>query len=340
MTKAFIAGCAGEKLSADERAFFERERPWGLILFARNCMSGEQIRALVEDFRSVVGVSNAPVLIDQEGGRVRRLRPPLVREYPAGAVYGRLFAASREAGRRAAHLGGRLIGADLAEFGITVDCAPILDVPTPFTSEAIGDRAYGRDADTVAQVGGAFAEGLMASGVLPVIKHMPGHGRASVDSHYDLPMVDAPLDELDAVDFAPFRALADLPMAMTAHVVFTALDPDCCATQSPGVIGEIVRGRLGYDGLLMSDDLSMKALGGDVHDRVAKLFAAGCDMALHCNGDMGEMIEVARATPVLAGEAERRAQAALAAWRPGLPFDRVAARSEYEALLAEAAALS
>lgn len=340
MTKAFIVGCAGETLSADERAFFARERPWGLILFARNCKSGEQIRTLVEDFRSVVGVSNAPVLIDQEGGRVRRLRPPLVDEYPAGAVYGRLFAVSREAGERAAHLGGRLIGADLAGLGITVDCAPILDVPTPLTSEAIGDRAYGPDADTVAQIGRAFAEGLMASGVLPVVKHMPGHGRASVDSHYDLPVVDALPGDLDAADFTPFRALADLPMAMTAHVVFTALDPDCCATQSPRVIGEIVRGQIGFDGLLMSDDLSMKALGGGVHDRVAKLFAAGCDMALHCNGDMGEMIEVARATPVLAGEAERRARDALAMWRPGLPFDRAAARSEYEALLAEVAALS
>lgn len=340
MTKAFIAGCAGETLSADERAFFARERPWGLILFSRNCTSSERIRALVDDFRSVVGVSNAPVLIDQEGGRVRRLRPPLVEDYPAGAVYGRLFAASREAGRRAAHLGGRLIGADLAGLGITVDCAPILDVPTPLTSQAIGDRAYGPDADTVTEVGRAFAEGLMTSGVLPVVKHMPGHGRARVDSHYELPVVDADPAALEAVDFAPFRALADLPMGMTAHVVFTGLDPDCCATQSRRVIDGIVRGQIGFDGLLMSDDLSMRALGGAVHDRVARLFDAGCDMALHCNGDMDEMIEVARASPVLAGEGERRAQAALAAWRPGLPFDRAEARAEYEALLAEAAALS
>jgi beta-N-acetylhexosaminidase len=340
MTKAFITGCAGEELSREERGFLAAERPWGLILFGRNCKSAGQIRALVASFREAVGVADAPVLIDQEGGRVRRLRPPLVEDYPAGSVYGKLFAANREAGLRAAHLGGRLIGADLAGLGIDVDCAPILDVPTASTSDAIGDRAYATDAGAVAEIGRALAGGLLEAGVLPVVKHMPGHGRATVDSHHELPVVTAEAEELEAVDFEPFRRLRDLPMAMTAHVVFTALDPDNCATQSRRVIGKIIRERIGFDGLLMSDDLSMKALGGEVFERVEKLFAAGCDIALHCNGDMAEMVEVARASPELAGDAARRADAALAARKPARPFDRKAARAEFDALLAEARALS
>lgn len=340
MTKAFITGCSGLSLSEEERAFLAREQPWGLILFGRNCQSAEQIAALCAEFRDCVGRPDAPVLIDQEGGRVRRLRPPLVGDYPAGAIYGQLLATNREAGLRAAFLGGQLIGTDLLEMGITVDCAPILDVPVAGTSEAIGDRAYAASPQDVAAIGRAFADGLLAAGVLPVIKHMPGHGRATVDSHYHLPVVEAGLAELEETDFAPFRALADLPLGMTAHVIFTAVDPEHPATQSAPVIEEIVRGAIGFDGLLMSDDLSMKALGGEVGERVELLFAAGCDMALHCNGEMAEMIAVAGASPDLSGRALERAQAALRAMPQPAPLDRQAARAEFDALLAEARALS
>lgn len=340
MTKAFITGCAGLALSEQERAFLAREQPWGLILFGRNCRSAEQIAALCADFRDCVGRADAPVLIDQEGGRVRRLRPPLVGDYPAGAAYGQVLASDRAAGLRAAFLGGHLIGADLLDMGITVDCAPILDVPVADTSEAIGDRAYAASPEDVAAIGRAFADGLLAAGVLPVIKHMPGHGRASVDSHYELPVVEAGLAELQETDFAPFRALADLPLGMTAHVIFTAIDPERPATQSAPVIERIIRGTIGFDGLLMSDDLSMKALGGEVGERVRLLFAAGCEMALHCNGEMAEMTAVAEASPDLSGEPLRRAQAALRARPQPAALDWEAARAEFDALLAQAHAVS
>lgn len=336
MAKAFISGCAGLVLTADERAFFARERPWGLILFARNISTPDQVRALVQDWRAVVGDADAPVLIDQEGGRVRRLRPPLVADYPAGAVYGRLHASDQAQGLRAARAGARLIAADLADLGITVNCAPILDVPTPVTSDVIGDRAYATDPADIAALGRAIADGLADGGVLPVIKHMPGHGRATVDSHLELPVVEAAAEALRQVDFAPFRALADLPLAMTAHVVFTALDAQRCATQSPVVI-DLIRREIGFDGALMADDVSMKALGGPMAERVEKLFAAGCDLALHCNGDMAEMVDVAQASPELSGAALRRCATALASRRPPRPVDRAALRAEFEELLAGAA---
>lgn len=337
MTKAFITGCAGQGLSEEERAFLAREQPWGLILFGRNCHSAEQIAALCADFRESVGRADAPVLIDQEGGRVRRLRPPLVGDYPAGAVYGQLLARDREAGLRAAFLGGRLIGDDLIGMGITVDCAPILDVPVAETSQAIGDRAYAAHPDDVAALGRAFADGLLAAGVLPVIKHMPGHGRASVDSHYELPVVEAGLAELETADFAPFRALADLPLGMTAHVIFTAVDPERPATQSAPVIERIIRGTIGFDGLLMSDDLSMHALSGDFAHRTEASLAAGCDVVLHCNGVMDEMRPVARAASILSGEALRRAERASALLSPGDGLDIAALRAEFRSLFEAAA---
>ncbi|MBM21719.1 MAG: beta-N-acetylhexosaminidase [Stappia sp.] len=333
MAKAFISGCSDTVLTADERAFFSAERPWGLILFARNIRSHEQVRDLVADWREAVGDAQAPVLIDQEGGRVRRLRPPLVADYPAGEVYGRLHAQDREAGLRMAWAGARLIAADLADLGITVDCAPILDVPASTTSDVIGDRAYARDPETIAAIGRAVADGLLAGGVLPVIKHIPGHGRATVDSHLELPVVDASARDLRAVDFIPFKALADLPLGMTAHIVFTALDGERCATQSPVMI-DLIRSEIGFDGALMADDVSMKALGGEMGERVEKLFAAGCDLALHCNGEMVEMRSVADAAPELAGEALRRCSAALARRRDAEPLDRTALRAEFEDLLA------
>ncbi|WP_417773161.1 beta-N-acetylhexosaminidase [Stappia sp.] len=339
MAKAFICGCEGTALSGEERAFFAAERPWGLILFARNCSDPQQIRDLVADWRETVGDPAAPVLIDQEGGRVRRLRPPLVADYPAGEVYGRLLERDPAGGRRMAYLGGRLIGADLHDLGITVDCAPILDVPTPVTSDVIGDRAYGTTRETIIDVGRKIAEGLLAAGVLPVIKHMPGHGRATVDSHLELPVVDAPADELRRVDFAPFKALRDMPLAMSAHVVFTAFDPDNCATQSRTMI-ELIRDEIDFDGALMADDVSMKALGGEMGARVEKLFAAGCDLALHCNGELEEMRAVAAVSPELHGDALRRCAAALAQVKAPVDADLEALRGEYERLLAAATAVA
>jgi beta-N-acetylhexosaminidase len=334
MAKAFITGCSGLRLTADERRLFDAERPWALILFARNCKTPGQIRDLVSEFRDVVGTPDAPVLIDQEGGRVRRLRPPLVPDYPPGALYGKLHDIDREAGLRAAWLCGRLIGADLADLGITVDCLPIVDVPRGDTSDVIGDRAYGTDPGTIAAIGRAMTNGLGAAGVLPVLKHIPGHGPATVDSHLALPIVDTDLETLRQLDFVPFRALRDLPLAMTAHVVYTAIDSEACATCSPTVIETIIRGELDYQGCLMSDDVSMKALGGDMKVRVRSLFEAGCDLALHCNGDFAEMMDVAAASPALDGDALRRTDSAIASRVRAAEMDRHALQAEFAALLA------
>jgi beta-N-acetylhexosaminidase len=333
-TKAFITGVAGLALDADERAFLADERPWGLILFRRNCSEATQISDLVQEFRRAVARDDAPVLIDQEGGRVQRLGPPGWRRYPPGRAYGRLYAEDAEAGLEAAFLGARLMADDLHALGITVDCLPVLDVPSPGGHDVIGDRAYGTDPGTVAALARAAADGLLAGGVLPVGKHLPGHGRAGADSHHVLPVVDASRAALERVDFAPFRMLADLPLAMTAHVVYTAIDPERPATTSPTVIAEIIRGAIGYDGCLMGDDVSMNALAGTISERTVALFAAGCDLALHCNGDLAEMRAVAAATPRLAGRAAERAARALAALRPPQPFDRAGAVALVERLTA------
>jgi beta-N-acetylhexosaminidase len=294
------------------------------------------VRALTDALRETTGRADAPVLIDQEGGRVQRMGPPHWRAYPSGRRY--LSAGGVENGPALARLGARLMAHDLAAVGITVDCAPVLDVPVPGASDVIGDRAYGTDPETVAVFGRAVAEGLLAGGVLPVIKHVPGHGRATADSHLALPVVDAPREELEARDFRPFRALRDLPLAMSAHVVFSAIDPDGPATTSARVIGEVVRGAIGFDGLLMTDDLSMKALTGSFRDRTEAAFRAGCDVALHCNGERAEMEGAAAGAPALAGDALRRAEAALARLRdaaePG--FDLAEARARFEAGLAAA----
>ncbi|AWN52071.1 beta-N-acetylhexosaminidase [Methylobacterium sp. 17Sr1-1] len=336
MTLALILGCAGPTLSPEEAAFFRAVRPWGFILFKRNVETPEQVRALTAALRDTVGRADAPILIDQEGGRVQRMTRPHWPVYPSGRAY--LRAGGPEAGPMLARLGARLMAHDLAEVGINVDCAPVLDVPVPGAHDVIGDRAYGTDPAVVAAFGRAVAEGLMAGGVLPVMKHMPGHGRAGADSHHALPVVEASLDDLDAHDFRPFRALADLPMAMSAHVVFRALDPENPATTAATVIREIVRGRIGFDGLLMTDDLSMNALSGSFRDRTAAAFRAGCDIGLHCNGVRAEMEEVAAAAPVLAGEALRRAEAALARLTPAAPaFDPAEARARLDAGLAAAA---
>lgn len=309
--KAFITGVSGQSLSADEVAFLREHRPWGLILFARNIETPEQVIALNASFRDAVERENAPVLVDQEGGRVQRLRPPHWTNYPAAASVAALYSVDRDAAMRAAWLMGRLHAFDLLPLGFTVDCLPVLDVPVEGSSNVIGDRAWGSEPEQVAALGRAQAAGLMAGGVMPVMKHMPGHGRGMVDSHLDLPVVDTPLDDLMNHDFAPFRDHSDIPMAMTGHLIFTALDADNPATTSKIVVDRIMRGHMGFDGLIMTDDLSMHALSGDFADRCHASFAAGCDVVLHCNGVMEEMLQVAQATPVLADKALERATSAL-----------------------------
>ena len=330
--RAFIAGCSGHELSSEEAAFFREAAPWGFILFRRNVDTPRQVRALCDALRDTVGRADAPILIDQEGGRVQRMGPPHWPKYPSGSAYGRLHANDPLVQRELARLGARLIAHDLRSVGITVDCLPVLDVPSPGAHDIIGDRAYGKTPAQVAVLGRAAAEGLLAGGVLPVVKHMPGHGRAGADSHLALPVVDASRDELEQHDFAPFRMLTDMPLAMTAHVVFTALDPDHPATTSRVVMAEIVRGHIGYDGLVMTDDLSMHALSGSFRGRTEAAFAAGCDMALHCNGKMDEMAAGAEGVPALAGAALRRSAAAVGRIRHALePLEPVDARARPDA---------
>lgn len=335
-TRAFITGVSGTELTAAEREFIRSERPWGFILFKRNVGTPAQVAALVAELRAVAGASDAPVLIDQEGGRVQRLGPPHWPVYPPGAVFSTLYDADSALGLTAARLSARLIAADLADLGITVDCLPLADVPVPGADAVIGNRAYGTSPDKVTAIARAVTEGLEQGGVLPVLKHIPGHGRATADTHFKLPTVDAGRDELERTDFAAFKPLADLPMAMTAHVVFSAVDPAHPATTSATMIADVIRGAIGFQGLLMSDDVSMNALAGTIAERTRAIFAAGCDMALHCNGNIEEMREVAGQTPELAGRALERANAALAARKAPQPFDRAAARTELDALIARA----
>ncbi len=326
-SRAVILGCSGTALSPEEAAFFRDLRPWGFILFKRNIGTPEAVRALTASLRETLGRADAPILIDQEGGRVQRMGPPHWPKYPAGGRIGALGERAVEAAR----LGARLMAHDLASVGINVDCAPMLDVPVAGSDSIIGDRAYGDTPERVIELGRAVAEGLMAGGVLPVIKHIPGHGRATCDSHLDLPVVETDRLGLGASDFRPFRALADLPLAMSAHVVFTALDRERPATLSPTVIREVIRGEIGFDGLLMTDDLSMHALQGPFRARAEDAFRAGIDVVLHCNGRMDEMRAVAEAAPDLAGEGERRAQAALARLAAPDAFDVAEARARFEA---------
>ena len=324
-----ILGCAGKALSADEIAFYRAERPWGFILFARNIGDPNQVRDLVASMRDSVGRRDAPVFIDQEGGRVQRLRPPIAPNYPAGGALGALYRTDRDIGVRAAWLLSRLHAFDLARLGITADCLPVLDIPVAGSSDVIGARAYGADADTVAEMGHAAATGLMAGGVLPVMKHIPGHGRALVDTHFELPVVDTPLDQLEAQDFAPFKAMNYLPMAMTAHVIYSAIDSAAPATTSAKVIQRAIREAIGFDGLLMSDDTSMKALKGDFRDKAESILGAGCDMVLHCNGVMEEMVGIASGTGPLTGTGLGRANRALAYIKVIDDADEADIRSEF-----------
>jgi beta-N-acetylhexosaminidase len=320
--RAVILGCAGTTLDPTEREFFAESDPLGFILFQRNCGDPDQLRALVAALRDSVGRADAPVLIDQEGGRVARLRPPHWREYPAAARVGALG----DDAAAAAEGVSRLIAADLAALGVTVDCLPVLDLPVPGADGIIGDRAYATSTERVAALGRAACDGLLAGGVLPIIKHVPGHGRATVDSHLACPVVTTPRAELEMSDFAPFRALGDMPWAMTAHVVYAAVDDERPATLSPRVVGEIIRGHIGFDGVLLSDDLSMQALGGRFGERAAGAIAAGCDVVLHCNGRLDEMREVVAATPLLDDRAlERVARGEALRLSRRTDFDRAAA---------------
>lgn len=333
-SKSMILGASGTRLTGDEKSFYRDERPWGFILFARNVEAENQIRDLAAEMRECVGRQDAPVFIDQEGGRVQRLRPPLAPNYPDAAAIGALYARDREAGLRAAWLMSRLHAFDLARYGLTADCLPVLDVPVEGSHDVIGNRAYAHEPEAVAALGRAAADGLMSGGILPVMKHVPGHGRAEADSHKALPRVRAGIEELRARDFVPFKALKDLPMAMTAHIVYEALDPDNPATTSARIIETIIRREIGFDGLLMSDDVSMNALSGDYGERTRAILEAGCDLVLHCNGLMDEMRAVAARVPELTGKARTRADKALAALSAGDETREAQARAEFGSMFA------
>jgi len=331
--RAFITGLAGSVLTQAERGFLREAQPWGLILFKRNVTGPDALRSLIADARTVLG-REAPVLIDQEGGRVQRLGPPHWPSYPPGAAYGMLYDRDRDAGLAAAQLGARLLAADLAGLAIDVDCLPIADMPSADADPVIGNRAYGTEPEKVAAIAGALAQGLFDGGVLPVLKHIPGHGRAAVDTHKSLPVVRADRATLEGTDFAAFRPLAALPLGMTAHVVFSAIDPIAPATLSATIVRDVIRDSIGFQGLLMTDDISMGALSGSIGERSRTALAAGCDVVLHCNGEMPEMLAVAAAAPRLAGAGAKRAAAALAAKRPAVPLDLAAARPNFARLMA------
>jgi beta-N-acetylhexosaminidase len=338
--RAFICGLAGPKLSDDERQFLRDQLPWGVILFARNLENADQIKALTGDIRAALDRGRVPILIDQEGGRVQRICPPLCRAYPAARTYGNLFHRDPVLGVEAARLGAKLIGFDLADLGITVNCMPVLDIPAEGSDAAIGDRAYGDDADTVLTLGGAAADGLMAAGIVPVMKHMPGHGRAKVDSHKKLAVIKTALETLETTDFMPFRLWARrIRAGMTAHVVLSAVDDKRPATLSDKVISGIIRGRFGFDGLLMTDDISMGALKGPVSARAEKAIRAGCDLVLHCSGDADEMAAVAAAVPELEADALRRAKAAFETASQPPAHDSKSLHARFDDILAQVEAV-
>jgi beta-N-acetylhexosaminidase len=327
--RAFISGCASTTLSDEEKRFFSESCPWGLILFKRNIENPAQVAELTRSYREVVGRANAPVLIDQEGGRVQRLGPPHWPDFPAAEKL-----ASASENKASVELGARLIANELIRLGINVDCLPVADLRFPGAHDVIGDRAYGSDPDDVAALALTAAEGLIAGGVLPVVKHIPGHGRAMADSHLELPKVSAPRAELERMDFAPFRKLADLPLAMTAHVIYEAVDPMLPATLSPTVVRDVIRHHIGFDGLLMTDDVSMKALSGAIGENTKAAFAAGCDLALHCNGKMDEMRAVAENSPALDGKSAERAKKALDRIASGpKPLDVAEAWNRFSAMI-------
>ncbi len=327
-----IFGCAGKTLTTDERALFAAVRPLGFILFKRNLDNPAQVAELVAELRSAAGRADAPVLIDQEGGRVARLGPPHWRKPPPAGTFASLHARDEARGLNAAWLNARAIAHDLHGLGIDVDCAPVLDLLLPDAHDIIGDRAYGATPARVIALGRAVCDGLLAGGVLPVIKHMPGHGRALADSHLELPVVRASEAELEA-DFAPFRALADVPLAMTAHIVYPAYDPDRPASTSSVVIDRVIRGAIGFDGVLLSDDINMSALKGSIAERAVACLDAGCDVALHCSGRLDEMREIAASLPGMTAKAAQRLDKALAQRRAPSRFDPTGSLARLDAML-------
>jgi beta-N-acetylhexosaminidase len=318
---AFITGCSGLTLSSAEWQFLQDVRPCGLILFQRNCNNPAQVKALIESFKDAVGSSDLLILVDQEGGRVQRMKPPHWRSLPPASAFGALYKESPERGIRAAKAASQLVALELARNGFNVNCAPVLDVPIEGAHDVIGDRAYAADPAIVAALGRAVAEGLLSGGVLPVIKHLPGHGRATLDSHKGLPVIDVSLETLRATDFLPFKALADMPAALTAHVVLTAIDAKHPASCSPDVVRDIIRGEIGFDGLLMNDDIGMGALGGTIAQRADAVLDAGHDVVLHCSGILEEMRQVAGCVPYLENKAELRFKACLERLKASAAFD-------------------
>tara|TARA_R110000868_G_scaffold2764_4_gene19150 strand:+ start:1726 stop:2757 length:1032 start_codon:yes stop_codon:yes gene_type:complete len=333
---AVVFGCAGEVLSDRERGLFRDADPLGFILFARNIADPDQVRRLTEDLRAAVGRDDAIVMIDQEGGRVRRLRPPHWPDYPAMRPFGAKAAAKPEEAVACLALNYRLIADDLTALGIDVNCAPVLDLPAPDGHEIIGDRAFSDDPDIISRLGRAVCDGLMQGGVIPVIKHIPGHGRAIADSHQELPRVDTPLDVLTASDFVPFRALSDAPAGMTAHIVYGAIDGNSPGSSSPGVVQGVIRDAIGFQGLLFSDDVCMKALTGPIDERVRSVLAAGCDVALHCDGNFDDMASIAQNCPQLRSDSAARLDAARPGKGDSLPLDREAAKQRISAFLTAA----
>jgi beta-N-acetylhexosaminidase len=335
-TKPVIFGLSGDRITPDERAFFKDADPAGFILFKRNCIDRAQLRALTDDLRALSGRDDVPILIDQEGGRVSRMQPPEWPAFPAGAAFDALYEIAPISAMEAARVNARAIALTLSEVGINVNALPLLDVRNADTHPAIGDRALGHDALRVASLGRHVIDGLRQGGVVGIVKHMPGQGRAVVDSHHELPMVEASEEEL-AVDLEPFQRLNAAPMGMTGHIMFPVWDTDHCVTMSPVIIETIIRGRIGFDGLLVSDDLDMKALSGDVGDRAARCVAAGCDIALNCWGRMGEMVAIAAKLPEITARGTERLAAAMATVTPESDFaelpDLIAKRDELLALV-------
>ena len=332
-SSALILGCASLSLSSLEMQFFGRVNPWGLILFKRNCESPSQISELIKSFRSAVGRPDAPVFVDQEGGRVQRLGPPHWRKYPEVRALGQLYNINPGLALRTARNIGRLMAQELDDAGFTASCLPVLDVPQPDAHDVIGNRAYDLRPERIIVLAQAHMAGLMEGGILPVMKHIPGHGRAGVDSHHGLPVITASRLDLESVDFVPFTGLANCPMAMTAHVIFSSIDPDVPATLSRKVVRHVIRRVIGFNGLLMTDDLSMKALSGSLAQKAAGAYEAGCDMLLHCNGVMEEMEEVAAVSIEIGTKTARRAKAALKLKRKPQPFDEKQAFGDLEAIM-------
>lgn len=329
---AAILGLSGLRLTTSEKTFFRDADPWGFILFSRNVDTADQIYRLCSDLRSAVG-RDALIFVDQEGGRVQRLKAPNWRAYPTGATYASLYNDDEDVGKRAAFLGHRLIADDLRAVGITADCAPVLDLPQPGSDPIISDRALGDRTDQIVNLAHAAMSGLMQGGVAPVIKHIPGHGRATVDSHLSLPRIETSRTLLERTDFVPFRKLADAPMAMTAHAVYSVVD-DEPVTTSAAALKDLIRDTIGFDGLLMSDDLDMKALAGkNLATKTDAALSAGCDIALQCSGQLPDMIDVAKGCKALSGKALERARIAenSADFQEG--FDRADAEAEFNAIL-------